>query len=156
VSAASSGCTGTPWRPSSHVSGNVLQTEAQTERWGEEGTGEGITNWTRDTKPMPRAQIEALQTRKLKNLVAWADAKVPWQSKRLRAAGVAARLDQEPGPTCVPHPMMTPRRVDAGPARSAALRADPGGSPEAGHPRTTARQHGPHLCTCHCRIRMLS
>jgi len=39
---------------------------------------------------MPRAQIEALQTRKLKNLVAWADAKVPWQSKRLRAAGVTA------------------------------------------------------------------
>jgi phenylacetate-CoA ligase len=39
---------------------------------------------------MPRPQIEALQTRKLKNLVGWADANVPWQSKRLRAAGVAA------------------------------------------------------------------
>jgi phenylacetate-CoA ligase len=37
---------------------------------------------------MPREQIEKLQTRKLKNLVAWADANVPWQSKRLRAAGV--------------------------------------------------------------------
>ena len=46
--------------------------------------------WNPRHETMPRAQIEALQTRKLKNLVAWADASVPWQSKRLRAAGVTA------------------------------------------------------------------
>jgi phenylacetate-CoA ligase len=46
--------------------------------------------WNPRHETMPRGQIEALQTRKLKNLVAWADAKVPWQSKRLRAAGVTA------------------------------------------------------------------
>jgi phenylacetate-CoA ligase len=46
--------------------------------------------WNPRHETMPRPQIEALQTRKLKNLVAWADAKVPWQSKRLRAAGVTA------------------------------------------------------------------
>jgi phenylacetate-CoA ligase len=44
--------------------------------------------WNPRHETMPRPQIEALQTRKLKNLVAWADANVPWQSKRLRAAGV--------------------------------------------------------------------
>ncbi len=46
--------------------------------------------WNPRHETMPRAQIEALQRRKLKNLVAWADANVPWQSKRLRAAGVTA------------------------------------------------------------------
>jgi phenylacetate-CoA ligase len=39
---------------------------------------------------MPRQQIEALQVRKLRNLVAWADAKVPWHSQRFRKAGLAA------------------------------------------------------------------
>jgi phenylacetate-CoA ligase len=39
---------------------------------------------------MPREQIEALQVRKLKNLVAWADAQVPWQAQRLKKAGVTA------------------------------------------------------------------
>src|SRR2546423_5160584 len=39
---------------------------------------------------MPRDQIEALQVRKLKNLVAWTAARVPWQAKRLKAAGVTA------------------------------------------------------------------
>jgi phenylacetate-CoA ligase len=39
---------------------------------------------------MPREQIEALQVRKLKNLVAWAGAKVPWQAQRLKKAGVTA------------------------------------------------------------------
>src|SRR5260370_8059733 len=39
---------------------------------------------------MPRDQIEALQVRKLKNLVAWADARVPWHAARLKAAGVTA------------------------------------------------------------------
>src|SRR2546428_8111190 len=39
---------------------------------------------------MPRDQIEALQVRKLKNLVGWTEAKVPWQVARLKAAGVTA------------------------------------------------------------------
>jgi len=39
---------------------------------------------------MPRAEIEALQVRKLKNLVAWAEQRVPWQARRLKAAGVTA------------------------------------------------------------------
>jgi phenylacetate-CoA ligase len=46
--------------------------------------------WNPRHETMPRPQIEALQTRKLKNLVAWADGTVAWQSKRLRAAGVTA------------------------------------------------------------------
>jgi phenylacetate-CoA ligase len=44
--------------------------------------------WNPRHETMPRDQIEALQTRKLRNLVTWADAQVPWQSKRLRDAGV--------------------------------------------------------------------
>ena len=39
---------------------------------------------------MPREQIEALQVRKLKNLLAWTQESVPWQAKRLKAAGVSA------------------------------------------------------------------
>src|SRR3981081_1764135 len=39
---------------------------------------------------MPRDQIEALQVRKLKNLVAWAEARVPWQAARLKVAGVTS------------------------------------------------------------------
>src|ERR671922_1556584 len=39
---------------------------------------------------MPRDQLEGLQVRKLRHLVEWADAQVPWQSKRLRDAGVTA------------------------------------------------------------------
>src|ERR1700694_4651016 len=39
---------------------------------------------------MPRDQIEALQVHKLKNLVAWAEARVPWQAARLKAAGVTS------------------------------------------------------------------
>ena len=37
---------------------------------------------------MPREQLDALQLRKLRSLVAWADARVPFQSQRLRGAGV--------------------------------------------------------------------
>jgi len=48
--------------------------------------------WNPRHETMPRDQIAALQTRKLKNLVTWADARVPWQSKRLREAGVTADL----------------------------------------------------------------
>jgi phenylacetate-CoA ligase len=46
--------------------------------------------WNPRHETMPRDEIEALQTRKLMNLVEWADAQVPWQSKRLGDAGVTA------------------------------------------------------------------
>jgi phenylacetate-CoA ligase len=44
--------------------------------------------WNPRHETMPREDIEALQVRKLRNLVGWADEHVPWQSKRLRDAGV--------------------------------------------------------------------
>jgi phenylacetate-CoA ligase len=44
--------------------------------------------WNPRHETMPREQLEALQVRKLKRLVEWADAQVPWQAKRLRDAGV--------------------------------------------------------------------
>jgi phenylacetate-CoA ligase len=44
--------------------------------------------WNPRHETLPRDQLEALQLRKLVNLVEWADANVPWQSKRLRDAGV--------------------------------------------------------------------
>ena len=46
--------------------------------------------WNPRHETMPRDQLEALQIRKLRNLVEWADIQVPWQSKRLRDAGVTA------------------------------------------------------------------
>src|SRR6266566_5303790 len=46
--------------------------------------------WNPRHETMPREGIEALQVRKLRNLVEWADSQVPWQSKRLRDAGVTA------------------------------------------------------------------
>jgi len=46
--------------------------------------------WNPRHETMPRSELEALQLRKLRNLVEWADARVPWQSKRLRDAGVTA------------------------------------------------------------------
>ncbi len=46
--------------------------------------------WNPRHETMPREDLEALQVRKLRNLVEWADAAVPWQSKRLRDAGVTA------------------------------------------------------------------
>src|SRR2546428_6184664 len=46
--------------------------------------------WNPRHETMPRSEIDALQVRKLRNLVEWADAQVPWQSKRLRDAGVTA------------------------------------------------------------------
>jgi len=46
--------------------------------------------WNPRHETMPREEIEGLQTRKLRHLVEWADAQVPWQSKRLRDAGVTA------------------------------------------------------------------
>ena len=39
---------------------------------------------------MPHADIEALQVRKLRNLLRWAEAQVPYHSKRLHDAGVTA------------------------------------------------------------------
>src|SRR5438309_10535934 len=46
--------------------------------------------WNPRHETMPRDQIEALQVRRLKNLVAWAEARVPWQATRLTAAGASA------------------------------------------------------------------
>jgi phenylacetate-CoA ligase len=46
--------------------------------------------WNPRHETMPRDQLDALQTRKLRNLVEWTDAQVPWQSKRLRDSGVTA------------------------------------------------------------------
>jgi phenylacetate-CoA ligase len=46
--------------------------------------------WNPRHETMPRQQIEALQVRKLKNLLAWTEEKVPWQAKRLKSAGVSA------------------------------------------------------------------
>ena len=46
--------------------------------------------WNPRHETMPRDRIEALQVRKLRSLVEWADASVPWQSKRLRDAGVTS------------------------------------------------------------------
>jgi phenylacetate-CoA ligase len=48
--------------------------------------------WNPRHETMPRDQIEALQVRKLRALVDWADEQVPWQSKRLRDAGVTPDL----------------------------------------------------------------
>jgi phenylacetate-CoA ligase len=44
--------------------------------------------WNPRHETMPREDLEALQVRKLRNLVEWTHAKVPWQSKRLSEAGV--------------------------------------------------------------------
>ena len=44
--------------------------------------------WNPRHETMSRDELDRLQVRKLRNLVAWADAKVPWHSKRLRDAGV--------------------------------------------------------------------
>jgi phenylacetate-CoA ligase len=46
--------------------------------------------WNPRHETMPRDEIEALHLRKLRDLVDWADGHVPWQSKRLRDAGVTA------------------------------------------------------------------
>src|SRR5436309_8179159 len=46
--------------------------------------------WNPRHETMPRDQIEALQVRKLKNLVAWTERQDPWHAARLKAAGVTA------------------------------------------------------------------
>ncbi len=44
--------------------------------------------WNPRHETMSRDQVEALQVHKLRRLVEWADAKVPWHSERFRKAGV--------------------------------------------------------------------
>jgi phenylacetate-CoA ligase len=46
--------------------------------------------WNPRHETMSRDDIDALQVRKLRNLVEWTDAQVPYHSKRLRDAGVTA------------------------------------------------------------------
>ena len=46
--------------------------------------------WNPRHETMPREELTALQVHKLRRLVEWADASVPWHSKRLRDAGVTA------------------------------------------------------------------
>jgi phenylacetate-CoA ligase len=46
--------------------------------------------WNPRHETMPREDIEALQVRKLRNLLAWAEAEVPWHADRLRGAGVTS------------------------------------------------------------------
>jgi phenylacetate-CoA ligase len=44
--------------------------------------------WNPRHETMPREELEALQVRKLRNVIGWADAQVPFHSKRLRDSGV--------------------------------------------------------------------
>ena len=46
--------------------------------------------WNPRHETMSRAEIEALQVRKLRNLLDWTEAQVPYHSKRLQDAGVTA------------------------------------------------------------------
>ena len=46
--------------------------------------------WNPRHETMSRAEIEALQVRKLRNLLEWTEAQVPYHSKRLQDAGVTA------------------------------------------------------------------
>ncbi len=46
--------------------------------------------WNPRHETMPRDELEALQARKLRNLVAFAEANVPWHARRLKEAGVSA------------------------------------------------------------------
>ncbi|MDQ5816628.1 MAG: AMP-binding protein [Actinomycetota bacterium] len=46
--------------------------------------------WNPRHETMARAEIEALQVRKLRNLLDWTEAQVPYHSKRLQDAGVTA------------------------------------------------------------------
>jgi phenylacetate-CoA ligase len=46
--------------------------------------------WNPRSETMPREDIDALQLSKVRRLIEWADASVPWQSKRLRDAGITA------------------------------------------------------------------
>ena len=46
--------------------------------------------WNPRHETMPRSDIEALQTRKLRNLIEWTEAKVPYHAARFKKAGVTA------------------------------------------------------------------
>jgi phenylacetate-CoA ligase len=46
--------------------------------------------WNPRHETMSRDELEALQTRKLRNLVEWTTSRVPWQAERLATAGVDA------------------------------------------------------------------
>src|SRR5690348_15876755 len=46
--------------------------------------------WNPRHETIPRERLEALQLRKLRNLVAWAHERVPFHAKRLSDAGVTA------------------------------------------------------------------
>jgi phenylacetate-CoA ligase len=46
--------------------------------------------WNPRHETMPREEIDALQFRKLRNLLEWTEAKVPYQAQRLKAAGASA------------------------------------------------------------------
>jgi phenylacetate-CoA ligase len=46
--------------------------------------------WNPRHETLPREEIEALQLHKLRGLLEWADAKVPFHSKRMRDAGVTS------------------------------------------------------------------
>jgi phenylacetate-CoA ligase len=46
--------------------------------------------WNPRHETMPREELEALQLRRLKNLIEWTEAQVPYHSKRLHDAGVTA------------------------------------------------------------------
>jgi phenylacetate-CoA ligase len=45
--------------------------------------------WNPHTETLSRDRLDALQTRRLRNLVAWTLEHAPWQAERLRAAGVS-------------------------------------------------------------------
>ena len=46
--------------------------------------------WNPRHETMSRDELEALQVRKLRNLIEWTTAQVPYHSKRLNDAGVTA------------------------------------------------------------------
>ena len=67
--------------------------------------------WNPRTETLPREQLDALQLRKLRDLVAWTLENAPWQAARLREAGVERRghriARRHP-----PHPVHDTRRLD--------------------------------------------
>ncbi len=44
--------------------------------------------WNPHTETLPRDRLEALQARKLRDLLDWTFERAPWQAQRLRDAGV--------------------------------------------------------------------
>jgi phenylacetate-CoA ligase len=58
-----------------------------------DGSPNDTPYWNPRHETMAREDIRALQLRKLGNLVDWAVAAVPWQAKRLSAAGITSSAD---------------------------------------------------------------